>query len=114
LSWPNSPSTTGTCCASGAIWLSQQDSLAQALKLYACHDAAMLSSGSVGRYVSHSRMSLVHSSPETISMFVAPVARTASTRSCMPAASYGRPVQAPPSRRHCHPNVLFHSAGISG
>jgi hypothetical protein len=87
LSWPNSPSTTGTCSASGAIWVSQQDSVAQALKLYACHDATMLFSGSAGLYASHSRMSFVHSSPLTISMFVAPVARTASTRSCVPATS---------------------------
>ena len=61
--------------------------MAQALKLYACQDAAMLFSGSFGLYVSHSRMSLAHSRPPIMSRLVAPVARTASTRSCMPATS---------------------------
>src|SRR2546421_263792 len=79
-----------------------RDVVTAALKLYGCRDAPMLRAVSVGLKASHWVRSLVQVSPGTSSPCVAPVARAALTRLCMPATWYPMLAQVPPSRRQVH------------
>src|SRR2546423_3352047 len=102
LSVPISVATTGTWAATVPAVLSQQVAAAQTLKLYTCHAAARLLSGSDGLYVSHCESALEYSTPPRTITFVAPVARIAFTSSCIPAAWKDCPRQVPPSRQQLH------------
>ena len=64
-----------------------------------CHDAATLLRGSVGRYASHWVRRAAYSMPPIRITLLAPVPRTASTNSCIPAAWNVIPLQVPPSRQ---------------
>src|SRR3954464_3759165 len=90
---PISPATGGIWAATGASVEFQQLSFEQVLKLYTCQAAARLPAGSVGLYASHWLRSFAYASPPARIRFLAPVARIASTRSCMPATWYPMPGQ---------------------
>src|SRR5260370_42600243 len=64
-----------------------------------CHDAARLLSGSVGLYASQLVRRAEDWIPPSRMTLVAPVARTESTSSCIPAAWTLMPRQVPPSRQ---------------
>src|SRR5438093_13397074 len=96
---PSSPSTSGTCCATGAASESQHGRVLHQLKLYTCHDATRLSSGSVGWDASQPERRAAYWTPPSMMTLVAPVPRTASTSSCIPAAVKLTPRQDPPSRQ---------------
>src|SRR4051812_32310737 len=85
--------------------LSQHEVFTHALKLYECHEAIRLPVESLGLNASHWLRSLVKLRPPVMMTLVAPVARTALTRLCMPATWYPIPVQVPPSRRQVHAAV---------
>src|SRR2546429_9681964 len=65
-----------------------------------CQDAARLPSGSVGRYASQLETRAEYWTPPSMITLVAPVVRTVSTSSCMPAAWNVIPRHVPPSRQH--------------
>ena len=75
-------------------------------------------SGSFGRYASHWLRLFENWTPPSAITFVAPVARTASTSVCMPAAWYGvwvfRSMTAPPSRQIVHAVTLSLSSSGNG
>src|SRR2546428_8677441 len=64
-----------------------------------CQDAARLLSGSVGWYASQLERRAAYWMPPSKITLVAPVPRTASTSSCIPAAWKLMPLQVPPSRQ---------------
>src|SRR5438093_664873 len=65
-----------------------------------CHDAARLLSGSLGLFASQCDSRAAYWTPPRMITLVAPVPRTASTSSCIPAAWKVMPLQVPPSRLH--------------
>src|SRR5437879_10182663 len=67
-----------------------------------CHDAATLLSGSTGWFASQCDSRAAYWTPPTMITLVAPVPRTASTSSCIPAAWKLMPLQLPPSRQQRH------------
>src|ERR1700726_2535310 len=96
---------TGTWAITGAIWLVQQDWELHVLKLYECHDATRLWSGSVGSFASQPVRSLAYSSPPSMITLFAPPPRTALIICCIPATGYEIPVQGLPVSQHCHPSA---------
>src|SRR5213595_2737566 len=77
-----------------------------------CHDAARLLSGSVGLFSRQRDSVAAYCTPPTIMTFVAPVLRTESTSSCIPAAWKLMPLHVPPSRQQRHASGV--SALLSG
>src|SRR2546430_10483279 len=67
-----------------------------------CHDAARLLSGSLGLFASQCDSPAAYWTPPSMITLVAPVPRTASTSSCIPAAWKVMPLQVPPSRQQRH------------
>src|SRR2546428_2913950 len=72
-----------------------------------CHEAAVLLSGSLGLDVRQLESVAAYCTPPTMMTFVAPVLRTESTSSCIPAAWKLMPVQVPPSRQQRHASTVF-------
>src|SRR3989442_13597394 len=64
-----------------------------------CQDAARLPSGSVGRYASQLERRAEYCTPPSMITLAAPVLRTVSTNSCIPAAWNVIPRHVPPSRQ---------------
>src|SRR5256712_3486353 len=64
-----------------------------------CQDAARLPSGSVGRYASQLERRAEYCTPPSMITLAAPVLRTVSTNSCIPAAWNVTPRHVPPSRQ---------------
>src|SRR2546430_5487244 len=77
-----------------------------------CHDAARLLSGSLGLFASQCDSRAAYWTPPRMITLVAPVPRTASTSSCIPAAWKVMPLQVPPSRQQRHASGV--SALLSG
>src|SRR5689334_16327860 len=70
-------------------------------------DAASWLSGSIGLNSIQRSTTPAYCGPPTITTFVAPVDRTASSSSCMPAAVYETPGHVPPFLTHVHAAVVF-------
>src|SRR5579884_4426752 len=86
---PSSPVTTGTVRASGAMVLVQHAALLQPPKLYSWNDTTSWASGSAGSCDNQPLSSLDQLRPPSMIGCAAPVARTALTNDCIPAACHG-------------------------